>query len=182
MVSSKEVAVFCQRCGARLGKGQDAEGNERLACTREDCSFVFYGNPVPVVAALVTRGDEVVLVRSHGWPDGWFGLVTGFLERGEGAVEGVVREVGEELGAAGVVKDFLGVFDFVRLNQIIIAYHVEIDPDAEITLDERELDAYKTVPLARLRPFPGPTGRAVAEFLRRRRAAASARGGVRSTL
>ena len=177
MVSSNETAVHCQRCGDKLGKGKDGEGRERIACARPGCGFVFYGNPVPVVAAVVTRGDaDCVLVRSRGWPDGWYGLVTGFLERGETVLEGVLREVEEEVGSRGVVRDFLGVYDFPRLNQIYVAYHLEIEAGAEVRIDERELEGYKIVPLDELRSFPGPTGRAVAEILRRRAAQRARKG------
>jgi 8-oxo-dGTP pyrophosphatase MutT (NUDIX family) len=113
---------------------------------------IFYDNPTPVVAAIVEHQEsrdskepaQVVLVRSHGWPESFFGLVsaacstcllcrflrqrllvllrigravrkppftdvqvTGFLEKGEAAEEGVVREVQEELGLSDVERQSL---------------------------------------------------------------------------
>ena len=46
------------------------------------------------------------------------------------------------------------------MSQIILAYHVRV-PAGEVTLDRNELAAFRTVPLGRLKPFPGPTGAAV---------------------
>src|SRR5262245_5236726 len=96
------------------------DGCVRLACSSR-CGYVFYGNPTPVVAAIVERDGAVVLVRNKGWPESWFGLVTGFLERGETPEQGVLREVKEELGLAGDVGELVGVYAFIERNQIIIA-------------------------------------------------------------
>src|SRR5438309_1254651 len=74
---------------------QTPEGRERLHCSTDSCDYVFYDNPVPVVAALVEHGQTVLLVRGKGWPEKWYGLVTGFLEKGESPEEGVLREVRE---------------------------------------------------------------------------------------
>ena len=41
------------------------------------------------------ESPEIVLVRSNGWPESWFGLVTGFLEKSETPAEGCLREVKE---------------------------------------------------------------------------------------
>src|SRR5262249_55433593 len=71
---------FCPRCATPLNPRQTG-GRERLACPGPDCGFVFYDNPLPVVAGLVEHEGDVLLVRSVGWPESWYGLVTGFLER-----------------------------------------------------------------------------------------------------
>ena len=71
---------FCPRCATPLAS-QEKGGRERLACPGAECGYVFYDNPLPVVAGLVEHEGEVLLVRSVGWPESWYGLVTGFLER-----------------------------------------------------------------------------------------------------
>ena len=88
---------FCPYCASSLKAGQ-IEGVERFACSSPDCDYVFWDNPTPVVAALVEHEGHVVLVRNRSWPPKWYGLVTGFLERGEEPTDGVLREVREELG------------------------------------------------------------------------------------
>jgi NAD+ diphosphatase len=101
-------------------------------------------------------------VRNHGWPDKWFGLVTGFLEREETPEVGVLREVQEELGLAAEMVRLVGVYGFAAKNELIVAYHVRAE--GEITLGD-ELEAYKIVPVPRLRPWPFGTGDAVRDWL-----------------
>ena len=108
-------------------------GQTRLACTQ--CDFVHWRNPVPVVAAVVERAGRVVLVHSIGRPPTWYGLVAGFLERGEHPEAAVLREVAEELGleevrahalttvgmAKNAVGDTSGIEDMERALEIALA-------------------------------------------------------------
>ena len=154
---------FCPACRTELVEEMRG-GRTRLVCPGADCGFVHWDNPVPVVAAIVERDGRVVLVRSHGWPDSWYGLVTGFLEQNETPEEAVLREVEEELGIPSTLEGYLGAWPFERLNQIIFAYHVRGGP-GQIRLDEEELSDYKEVPLAKLKPWPRGTGPALREWL-----------------
>src|SRR3954463_16254673 len=88
---------FCPACASPL-VAQDTDGRTRLCCASDSCDYVFYDNPVPVVAALLEHGETVILVRNKGWPDKWYGLVSGFLEKGETPEEGILREIKEEIG------------------------------------------------------------------------------------
>ena len=158
-------AKFCLRCGGALAPHEE-EGRERLRCAT--CGWVHYGNPTPVVAAIVEHtlpGEEdarVVLVRNHGWPEKWFGLVTGFLEANETPEAGVLRELKEELGLDGTVVGLVGVYAFAQRNELIVAYHVRAT--GEIALGA-ELAEHKRVPIDRLRPWPFGTGDAVRDWL-----------------
>lgn len=153
--------AYCPRCARPLIEQKQA-GLVRRVCPESSCGFVFYDNPTPVVAALVEHEDTVVLVRSHGWPEDWFGLVTGFLERGESPEAGTLREVQEELGLDGSIVRLIGVYPFERMNQIIVAYHVRAT--GTLTLGD-ELAGYKRVPPDRLKPWRSGTGQAVADWL-----------------
>ena len=117
------------------------------------------------LAAIVQAEDSVVLVRAMGWPEDWFGLVTGFHESGETAEDGVVREVKEELGLECQVESLVGVYSFFQMNQVIIAYHVLLDK-GDIKLDARELVDYKKIPIEELQPWPSGTGKAVQDWLK----------------
>jgi NAD+ diphosphatase len=163
-------ARFCLRCGHVLEEAA-LDGTARKRCPAPGCGFVHYDNPLPVVAAIVELvpdggGEgEIVLVRQKGWPAGWFGLVTGFLERGEEPEAGVLRELREELGLEGEVVELVGVYGFAQRNEVIAAWHVRAR--GAITLGE-ELEACKRVPVAKLRPWPFGTGLAVRDWLARR--------------
>lgn len=152
---------FCPQCSNELESYED-EGMRRLRCAQPACNFVHWNNPVPVVAAIVEHEGDIILAHNKLWPADWFGLITGFLEKGESPETGVIREVEEELNLKGEVIEFVGHYDFVQMNQLLIAYHVRAE--GEIALNE-ELDAFKRVPPAELEPWPMGTGHAVRDWL-----------------
>ncbi|HEY5675221.1 MAG TPA: NUDIX hydrolase [Myxococcales bacterium] len=162
---------FCPTCAAPLA-ARESEGRLRQACSSPECDYVFYDNPVPVVAALVEHGETVLLVRNKGWPEKWYGLVSGFLEKGESPEEGVLREVKEEVGLKGEIVSLIGVYPFAEMNQVILAYHVR--GHGEITVGD-EIAGVKAVPPDKLRPWPLGTGHAVRDWL-------AARGGLGPTV
>lgn len=153
---------FCPVCATGLGERVD-EGLRRQRC--EACGFVHYDNPMPVVAAIVEHEGAVVLVRAPAWPEKFFGLVSGFLERNEHPESGVLREVKEELGLDAEIVSLVGLYRFELMNQLIVAYHVRAS--GPIVLGD-ELAAYKRIPPEKLRPWPMGTGQAVADWLARR--------------
>jgi NADH pyrophosphatase NudC (nudix superfamily) len=118
------------------------------------------------VAALVARDGIVILVRNKEWPQKIYGLVTGFLEKGETPEAGVLREVKEELGLDGQIVDFIGCYSFFEMNQLILAFHVQVH--GEIVLGE-ELAEFKLVPPEKLRPWAFGTGHAVRDWLKKRK-------------
>ncbi len=153
---------YCPQCRAELAPTLRG-GQTRLGCPQ--CGFVQWRNPVPVVAAIVERAGRVVLVHSKGRPAHWFGLVAGFLERGEHPDAAVLREVAEELGVDGKLESAIGIYPFERLNQLLFIYHVTIADDATITLAADELDDHREVPLAKLRPWRQGTGPGLRDWL-----------------
>ena len=159
---------FCPRCATPLVAGPRS-GRERLHCPAAACGFVHWDNPLPVVAALVEHEGAVLLARNKGWPDGWFGLVTGFLERGETLEQGVLRELKEELDLEGRVESLIGVYPFELRNEVIIAFHVT--GTGTVKLGE-EIEGVKRVAPEKLRAWPLGTGLAVADWLKRRASAA----------
>jgi NAD+ diphosphatase len=154
---------YCPLCGHTL-KTADLAGRERLVCSAE-CGYVFWDNPVPVVAGIVELGDSVVLIRNKEWPERFLGIVAGFLEKKESPEEAILRELKEELGLEGEIIDFVGNYGFSQKNQVILAYHIKAH--GEIVLGD-ELAAYKLVPPAELRPWSLGTGPALKDWLARR--------------
>jgi NAD+ diphosphatase len=155
---------FCPQCGQKLVLA-DVDGRERIKCTSDSCDFVHWDNPTPVVAAIVEMDDCVVLTRNKGWPEKWFGIVAGFLEKGETPEEAILREVTEELGLEGEIMSFVGYYSFIERNQLILTFHVHAQ--GEIQMGE-ELEQVKLVPIDKVRPWPMGTGPALRDWLEAR--------------
>ncbi|WP_028527137.1 NUDIX domain-containing protein [Runella limosa] len=157
---------FCPQCASPL-EVAPVQNHSRLVCAAR-CGFVHWDNPIPVVAAIVEyENDTLILIQNKGWPAEWFGLVSGFLEKGENPDEAVLREVKEELGLDAQLIESLGVFSFNQRNELILAYHVKAS--GPIVMDPNELEAYKIIPIHEARPWPFGTGIALKKWLKKRK-------------
>jgi NAD+ diphosphatase len=157
---------FCPQCAKPLME-LPLSGRDRLACPDNGCGFVHWNNPTPVVAAIVEHDEHVILVQNVGWPETWFGLVTGFLEAGEMPETAVLREVEEEIGLKAEMQSYIGMYEFYRANQLLIAYHVTVDSH-DVKLQKSEIAASKWVPIETVMPWTAGTGKALRDWLRGR--------------
>lgn len=155
---------FCPQCGQPLHPAA-VNGRLQQRCVAIGCGYVHWDNPVPVVAAIVELDGMVILAHDKSWPEKMYGLITGFLERGETPDAAIRREVWEELGLDALATHFIGNYAFFEMNQLILAYHVPARGD--IILGE-ELADIKRVPVERLKPWTLGTGPAVRDWLARR--------------
>jgi NADH pyrophosphatase NudC (nudix superfamily) len=155
---------FCPRCATPLVEQHTAE-RLRTLCPAQDCGYVYWNNPLPVVAAVVEYQGKILLARNAAWEEPMYALITGFLEQGETPEQGVAREVQEETALHAESIALLGVYEFIRKNELIIAYHVQASGTVSLS---PELAAYKLVEPAELRPWRAGTGLALAEWMRRR--------------
>jgi len=155
---------YCPLCAHELVISE-IDGRPRQGCKSEKCDYVFWDNPTPVIGAIVELDGDVVLVRNKGWPEKMFGLVTGFLEKGETPEDGIIREVKEELGLDGQIESFVGYYSFFQMNQLILAFHVKAE--GKIILGE-ELDEVRHIKPEKLRPWRFGTGYAVLDWLKKR--------------
>jgi NAD+ diphosphatase len=163
----RETAMkYCPYCGKPLER-LPLSGRERPACPDPRCGFVHWNNPIPVVAAIVEHADHVVLVRNVGWPEHWYGLVTGFLESNEMPEDAVLREVEEEIGLAGRLESYVGMYEFYRRNQLIIAYHVTVE-SMNVSPCRSEIADFKWLHVNEVRPWTAGTGKALRDWLRGR--------------
>jgi NADH pyrophosphatase NudC (nudix superfamily) len=144
----------------------DVDGTKRLSCPSNECDYVFWDNPTPVVAGIVELDGSVILVRNVGWPEKMFGLIAGYLEKNETPEEGILREVREELGVEGHIQEFVGYYPFYELNQLLLVFHVTAA--GEIVLG-KELEAHKLIQANVLKPWPSGTGLALKDWLEARK-------------
>lgn len=152
---------FCPQCGQPL-QTRAVHGQPRPRCVAPDCDYIHWDNPIPVVAAIVECEGAVILARNRNWPEKMFGLITGFLEKGETPDAAVLREVREELGLEAAAAHFIGYYPFFQMNQLILAFHVPAH--GEMVLGE-ELAEIRQVPIERLKPWTLGTGPAVRDWL-----------------
>ena len=160
---------FCGQCGAGLALitlQEDGGPKARLRCPA--CGWTHWNNPVPVLAAVVEcvdREGRLLLARNAAWPGRMFRLITGFMEAGETPQQGIFREVAEETSLVAESAALIGVYDFQRQNQLIVAYHVRAR--GEIRLSP-ELAEYRLFAPEEVRCWDSSTGHALAEWLRSR--------------
>jgi NAD+ diphosphatase len=160
---------FCPHCAtalALLAREEDGGPKERLRCPA--CGWTHWNNPVPVLAAVIECADrdgQLLLARNAAWPGRLFALITGFMEAGETPQQGIAREVAEETALEVDALSLIGVYDFQRLNQVIIAYHALARGEVRLS---PELAEYKLFAPADVRCWPAGTGHALADWLRSR--------------
>ncbi|AGT11099.1 NUDIX hydrolase [Paracoccus aminophilus] len=155
---------FCPNCATALTMAsalEDGGPKERLRCPA--CAWTHWGNPTPVLAAVIENDrGEVLMARNALWEEGSFGLITGFMEAGESPEAGVCREVFEETGLRAKVLRFLGAWEFLRMNQVMIAYHIRAE--GEVILSP-ELVEYRWQSAADVTCWPGGGGYALAHWV-----------------
>ena len=156
---------YCPVCAAPLFERADSgeAGKVRLACP--DGHWTHWDNPLPVLAALVEVEGRILLARNAAWPEKMFALITGFMERGETPEQGVARELKEETNLDADEINLIGVYEFIRRNEVIIAYHVKAS--GEISLSP-ELLEYRLIAPEKLRPWRAGTGYAMADWMHAR--------------
>ena len=157
---------FCPRCGRELVDRPGRPGRPpRRQCIDAACRYVLRRNPTPVVAALVEHEGDLILARNVAWPDGWFALISGFLEAGEEPLAAVAREVKEELNLDVTATFPIGNYLFAPRNEVMLCYHAITH--GTIRLGE-ELCDYRRYRPHELRPWPRSTGLAVADWMKAR--------------
>jgi NAD+ diphosphatase len=160
---------FCPGCATPLAMivaDEDGGAKQRLRCPA--CGWTHWNNPTPVLAAVIEctdRSGQVLLARNAAWTARMFALITGFMEAGETPEDGMRREIDEETSLTVDKLTLIGVYDFQRANQLIVAYHAQAR--GEIVLSP-ELAEYKLFEPAAVRCWPAGTGYALADWLRSR--------------
>jgi NAD+ diphosphatase len=154
---------FCPVCTQELIWQTDEQEAGRLRKRCPDGHWTHWDNPVPVLAALVEFEGKIMLARNAAWPEKMFALITGFMERGETSEHGIARELKEETNLDADRVTLIGVYEFIKKNELIVAYHVLAS--GEIKLSE-ELIEFRMVEPKKLRPWRAGTGMAVADWMR----------------
>lgn len=124
---------FCANCGSATTLTQ---GGWRRDCP--DCSTQHFPRVDPVVIALVTHNDRVLLGRGPSWPPGFFSCLAGFVEPGETPESATRREVAEEAGVRIGAVRYLASQPWPFPRSLMLGVHAEALDD-HIEVDGVEL-------------------------------------------
>ena len=116
----------CKACGAPAEYRVPADDNrERATCT--GCGTVHYENPLNVVGTVPAWDDQVLLCRRNIEPrHGYWTLPAGFMELGETAAEGALRETVEEAGAHIEMGPLFTFLNVVRVGQLHLYFRARL--------------------------------------------------------
>ena len=155
---------YCPMCATELqliSQEEDGGAKTRMRCVV--CQWTHWNNPTPVLAGIVQYRDQILLARNVAWTGRRFALITGFMEAGETPQEGITREIAEETNLQVSALKLIGVYDFQRMNQVIIAYHAVADGEVRLS---PELAEYKLYDYQDIICWPAGTGYAMGDWLR----------------
>ncbi|KAJ9695541.1 hypothetical protein PVL29_010830 [Vitis rotundifolia] len=113
---------FCQWCGGPT-KHDIPEGEEKIRAICTLCGKITYQNPKMVVGCLIAHENKVLLCQRKIQPSyGRWTLPAGYLEIGESAAEGAIRETWEEAGADVEVQSPFAQLDIPLIGQTYIIF------------------------------------------------------------
>ena len=118
---------FCSQCGAKTQwRVPEGDNRPRHVCT--DCEFIHYENPKIICGCLVTYQGKVLLCRRAIEPrHGLWTLPAGFMENGETAAEGALRETWEEASATPTLKGLYAMCSIPYISQVYLIFHAELE-------------------------------------------------------
>ncbi|KAJ7975999.1 Nudix hydrolase 23 chloroplastic [Quillaja saponaria] len=113
---------FCQWCGGQT-KHDIPDGEEKIRPICTICGKVAYQNPKMVVGCLIEHDNKVLLCKRKIQPSyGLWTLPAGYLEIGESAAEGAIRETREEANAEVEVLSPFAQLDIPLIGQTYIIF------------------------------------------------------------
>jgi NAD+ diphosphatase len=124
---------YCGRCGTATQRKQGERARECPAC-----GLVAYPRVSPAMMALVTRGKEVLLARSHRFATGVYSALAGFVEPGETIEDCVRREVREEVGVEVDNIEYFASQSWAFPHSLMIAYTAQY-AGGDIRLEDAEI-------------------------------------------
>ena len=125
---------FCAACGQ---KSEIVMAGWQRQCP--ECGAMHFPRTDPVVIMLILNGNDVLIGRSPGWPDGMYSLLAGFVEPGEPIEAAVRREVFEETGVRVGAVSYLASQPWPFPASLMIGCH-GIAESRDITIDPAEIE------------------------------------------
>ena len=114
---------YCSHCGSRalVRKIPKGDNTNRFVC--ETCGTIHYQNPKIVVGCLPIYKDQILLCKRSIEPcKGKWNLPAGFMENGETAEEGAVRETYEEACVKVELIRLHCIYTLTKFNQVYLLF------------------------------------------------------------
>ena len=140
---------YCGKCGQAA---IEHDNDRAMIC--ESCGIFSYPRLSPSIIVLIHRGREVLLARSHRFPEGMYSTLAGFVEPGESIEDTLIREVKEEVGVLVKNLEYLGSQPWPFPNSLMLGFHAEYD-SGDIVLQEEEIADAKWFSIDDLPAIPG---------------------------
>ncbi|MCI4671254.1 MAG: NUDIX hydrolase [Bacteroidia bacterium] len=141
---------YCSNCGSDRLELRIPKGDNRARYVCSNCGTIHYSNPNMVVGCLPFYEDKILLCKRAIEPrSGYWNLPAGYLENGETAEDGAVRECIEEAGIEVNVIGIHCIYSIPRINQVYCFFLAEmLKPEWEIGEETLEADlfAYDDIP------------------------------------
>lgn len=157
---------FCSACGAQSTL---TDGGYKRVCP--NCGAEHFPRTDPVVIMLATHGEDCLVGRQKGWPEGMYSALAGFMEPGETIAEAVARELQEEAGIEIANVRVFADQPWPFPSQLMIGCLAEAS-SREITLGDDELEEARWMSRTEVRaalagegPLGVPPKMAIAHFL-----------------
>ena len=129
----RDTYRHCPKCGAAF---ENDKKETALNCPA--CSFKLYPRIEPCVIVLISRGDEILLVKNKRATRDFYSCIAGFMELGESAVEAVRREVKEEVGLEIKNVTPVGSQSWPFPDQLMLAFTADWQ-SGDLVLQEEEI-------------------------------------------
>ena len=144
------VTKFCPACGQALRLHATENALECPACGR-----LHYPRIEPCIITLVSRGDELLLLRSVKDTMGIYACLAGFVEMGETLEQAVRREVREETGLEIKNIRYAGSQGWPFPDQLMAGFYADY-AGGEIRIQKSEVADARWFHRDALPPLPRP--------------------------
>ena len=146
------VHQHCGCCGSPTSV-QEQERCRKCPC----CGHLAFPKIAPVIMALITKGDKILLARGPNFPDNFFSVIAGFVEPGETLEQCVIREVQEEIGIQVKNLRYFGSQPWPFSQSLMVGFTCEWQ-SGDLCIDPNEIAEADWFDFDDLPKLPPPIG------------------------